>query len=213
MNPVIKLGLVLFLSLEIAFVPSLSLNLGLIMISFIYLLIKKIHWQALLYLLFIPLIPAIGVLITQILYGAGVSYGTVLSTRIYAYVLMGAGLMISTTALQMTYALEENCHLPSKFAFGILSALNLIPQIIYQVKIIKMAAEMHGIHLTWFSPTLYFKAILTAIQWADQLANAMISHGFVENAPRTYYYQVGIHSKDWVSSIGLFIIIQALVLI
>lgn len=213
MNAVMKLGISLLLGIELSFTPSLSLNVGLIIASLIYLFIRHIHWKVLLYLMLVPVIPAVGVAITQIMYGAGLNYGVILATRIYAYILIGADLVINTTALEMTNALEENCHLPAKFAFGILSVLNLIPQIVYQVKVIKVAAEMRGVHLTWISPTLYFKAILASIQWADQLANAMKSHGFVEDAPRTHYYQYPIHPSDWFKSIGLFIIIQLLIFI
>ena len=49
------------------------------------------------------------------------------------------------------------------------------------VKTIRAAGQMRGINLSWWSPTLYFKAILHAITWSDQLAQAMESHGYVED--------------------------------
>lgn len=213
MNPVMKLAVALLAGLEISFVASLSLNVGLIVASLFYLLLYRISGRTLLYFIAVPLIPAVGTMITQIMYGAGLSYGWILATRIYAYVLMGAVVAIRTSAIQMTNALTENCRLPTNLAFGVLSALNLLPQIIRQVKIIKIAGEMRGVHLTWMSPTLYFKAIIASIQWADQLSKAMIAHGFVENAPRTHYYRYPIKTADWIKLVSMLVIIQLLILI
>ena len=210
MNPVIKLFLVLIIGIEISLIPSLILNLALILFSAGYFLTKSVNWKIWLYLFLAPLIPAVGSLLTQTMYGqAGFAFGLIMFTRIYAYVMIGADLVVSTSALQLTGALEQNCHVPAKFAFGILGALNLIPQIRDQVRTIKLAANLRGLRLTWFSPTLYFKAILAAIHWADQLSEAMLAHGFVENGPRTHYYRFPIRTRDWLTAAGFLIITQA----
>ena len=75
-----------------------------------------------------------------------------------------------------------------------------------------MAARMRGVTLHWWSPTLYFKAILAAIQWSDQLAQAMESHGFVEGQVRSFATVITISKKDWLLLGGIILAVQFLVI-
>ncbi|MDF9446142.1 energy-coupling factor transporter transmembrane protein EcfT, partial [Limosilactobacillus mucosae] len=61
---------------------------------------------------------------------------------------------------------------------------------------------------SWWSPTLYFKAILHAITWSDQLAQAMESHGYVEDRARTSVHQIALTTRDWLILIVSIILIQ-----
>jgi len=56
---------------------------------------------------------------------------------------------------------------------------------------------MRGQQLSFWSPKLYFKAVLVSINWSQNLAQAMISHGFVEDAPRTHYRHCVLRWQDW----------------
>ena len=71
---------------------------------------------------------------------------------------------------------------------------------------------MRGTNLHWWSPTLYFKAILSAIRWSDQLAQAMETHGFREGQPRTHTVQIPISWSDWIIFIVSIIILQVLLI-
>ena len=66
-----------------------------------------------------------------------------------------------------------------------LAALNLIPKMKQADTIYTRGDAEVLIYIEVVSPTLYFKAILVAIQWSDQLAQVMESHGFVEGQART----------------------------
>ena len=210
MNPVVKLALALVLGLEISEIADLRLNLVLIVFSLIYLGLKRATLKQFLALGLVPLIPATGLLLSQVMYGAGWQFGLVIFTRIYAYLAIGIDLKISETAIRMASALEQDCRVPTKFVFGVLGAMNLIPEIKTQLKIIKAAARMREIRLGWFSPVLYFKAILAAIRWANWLSMAMISHGFVVDHRRTHYHRFRIKTGDWVGATGILVIIQFL---
>lgn len=71
---------------------------------------------------------------------------------------------------------------------------------------------MRGVTLHWWSPTLYFKAILSAIAWSDQLAQAMETHGFKEGAPRSAAQVIGVDKRDWLTMLLILLIIQIVII-
>lgn len=199
MNPSLKLFLVLIISIEISFTHRLIANCLLIVVALILLIVDHISWENLLKLFLVPLIPAVALAITIIFFSPSHSlrFAIILVTRLYAYCFLGALVTVSTSALSLARSLEQNAHLPSKFAYGTLAALNLIPKTIQAVKIIRAAGQMRGIHLSVWSPQLYFKAVLNATSWADQLAQAMESQGFVEGQSRTAAQIIPVRITDW----------------
>ncbi|EHO48218.1 energy-coupling factor transporter transmembrane component T family protein [Lentilactobacillus kisonensis] len=211
MNPGLKLLLVMAIALEISFTQSLIVNIILVVVSFGYILIQRVSLKALLGLIFWPLFPAIGLFVSQWLYGsAGIHFAWILFTRIYAYVFLGATFTLTSSITDLALTLEQDFRLPSKFAYGVLAAFNLMPKINEEVKIIKTSALMRGEALHFWSPKLYFKAILSSIQWSQNLAEAMTSHGFVEDQERTHYRVIKITGLDWFWFIGLFACVQGL---
>ena len=66
------------------------------------------------------------------------------------------------------------------------------------VKQIRTAGMMRGVYLSFWSPMLYFKAILVAISSADNLAQGMESHGYVEGKKRSTLVKIPILIKDWI---------------
>ncbi|MBU9789479.1 energy-coupling factor transporter transmembrane component T [Lentilactobacillus sp. TOM.63] len=211
MNPGLKLLLVMAIALEISFTQSLIVNVILIGVSFIYILFNRVTFKALIGLIFWPLFPALGLFVSQWLYGsAGIHFAWILFTRIYAYVFLGATFTLTSSITDLALTLEQDFRLPSKFAYGVLAAFNLMPKINEEVQIIKTSALMRGEALHFWSPKLYFKAILSSIQWSQNLAEAMTSHGFVEDQGRTHYRVIKITRMDWVWFIGLFGIVQVL---
>ncbi|MCI1974341.1 MAG: energy-coupling factor transporter transmembrane protein EcfT [Limosilactobacillus sp.] len=214
MNPSIKLLLLLLISLEISFTNRLFVNLILIICLFIVLIFNKLTWHQFCWLMLIPLIPGIAVLITIGGYGAGHDWltGWSMVSRFYVYVFAGGVMTFTTSPLTLVRSLEQNCHLPSKFAYGTLAALNILPQIKRNVSTIKVAGKMRGLDLHWWSPTLYFKAILSAIRWSDQLAQAMETHGFREERPRTYATLIPLRWVDWAILIISMVVLQILLI-
>lgn len=199
MNPSLKLLLVLLLSLELTFTTKLTANLIIIVAAFFILFHYHFRWRQFCWLIIVPLFPAIAIFTTIVFFSPqhDLYYGIVLFSRLYVYVSLGTVFTFTTNFLSLARSLEQNCHLPSKFAYGVLAALNLISRIKQAIKTIYTAGQMRGVALHWWSPTLYFKAILVAIQWSDQLAQAMESHGFREGQARTATITIPITVKDW----------------
>lgn len=214
MNPSLKLFLVLIIALEVTFTSHLYSNLVIIVLALAYLIYHRIGWRRLSWLVAITLVPAVAIFVTIAFFSPArnVRFAWVLVTRLYVYVMTGAAVSCTTSALRLVRSLEQNCHLPSKFAYGILAALNLLPRIRQEVKIIRVAGQMRGVTLHWWSPRLYFKAILAASQWADQLAQAMESHGFVEGQARTSAHRIPLTSRDWLTFVVLVVVLQVLII-
>ncbi len=213
MNPSLKLFLVLIITLEVTFTSHLYSNVVIIILALAYLIYRRVRWQRLAWLIVITLVPALAIFVTIAFFSPGhnVYFAWVLVTRLYVYVLTGSAVSCTTSALLLVRSLEQNCHLPSKFAYGILAALNLFPRIAQEVRLIRIAGQMRGITLHWWSPWLYFKAILAASQWADQMAQAMESHGFVEGQARTSAHRVPLTRRDWLIFFILVFTLQLLI--
>lgn len=214
MNPSLKLFLVLIIALEVTFTSHLYSNIVIIILALAYLIYRRVRWQRLAWLVIITLVPAIAIFVTIAFFSPGhnVYFAWVLVSRLYVYVMTGSAVSCTTSALQLVRSLEQNCHLPSKFAYGILAALNLFPRIAQEVRLIRIAGQMRGITLHWWSPRLYFKAILAASQWADQMAQAMESHGFVEGQTRTSAHRVPLTRRDWTTFFILVVVLQLLII-
>ena len=202
MNPSIKLLLIIIISLEISFTNHLTANTFIILISVIFLFVHHISKQSFFKLMLVPLIPALALAITIRWFSPSHSwwFATILVSRLYAYCFLGALITVSTTPLELARSLEQNAHLPSQYVYGTLAAVNMVPRTIQEVKIIRVAGQMRGVQLSFWSPRLYFKAVLAAISWSDHLAQAMESQGFVEGQARTYAHPIKVSFRDW----GLF---------
>ncbi|NLR08793.1 MULTISPECIES: energy-coupling factor transporter transmembrane protein EcfT [Lactobacillaceae] len=198
MNPSLKLALLVLIALEVSFAQVWSVNVALIVVSLGLMLINHIPWRRLLWLTLVPLFFA-GTLVWSLMLRGNASphFLIVLFTRMFVYVYMGGWFTLTTKPLWLTRSLEQNAKLPSKFAYGFLAAFNLMPKIQAEVATVRAAALMRGEVLHVWSPRLYFKVILAAMNWSDQLAAAMTSHGFVEDAPRTHALTVPLVARDW----------------
>lgn len=214
MNPSFKLILALIISLEITFTDRLVGNLIIIVAALAYLIVKRVAWKKMCQLLIVTLIPAAALFVTIGFFSPehNLFFAWVLVSRLYCYVSVGAAVTLTTSKLSLICSLEQNCHLPSKFAYGFLAALNLIPRIKQNVVTIRVAGQMRGVTLHWWSPTLYFKAILAAIAWSDQLAQAMETHGFKEGAPRSAAQVIGVAKSDWVAMFLILSLVQIVII-
>ncbi|MFD1454753.1 energy-coupling factor transporter transmembrane component T family protein [Levilactobacillus lanxiensis] len=198
MNPSLKLALVILIALEVSFTQVWTVNVALIIISLILMFVGHVKWKRLLWLTVVPLFFASALVWSLALQGTTTHHFLiVIFTRMFVYVYMGGLFTQTTNPLTLTRSLEQNAKLPSKFAYGFLAAFNLMPKIQAEVATIKAAALMRGQVLHVWSPQLYFKVILAAMNWSDQLAAAMTSHGFVEGAPRTHAVTVALRARDW----------------
>lgn len=204
MNPSLKFFLALAISLELSLRVSLITNLIVIALAIIFLIYKKMSAKAFLSLFLVSLLAGFTVFCSGYWFSdhPNLWYAFDISTRVFVYAFTTACLTITTTAEEMARSLEQNLHLPSKFAYGTLAALNIIPRMASAVKQIRTAGMMRGVYLSFWSPTLYFKAILVALNSADNLAQGMESHGYVEGKKRSAIVKIPLTAKDWILFIG-----------
>lgn len=210
MNPSLKFILALLISLEISLKASLTTNILVIIFSLFYLLLTKIKLQELILLIALPFIAAFTIFATLYWFSPNPDafYAWNLSTRVYVYTLTIACVTRNTSATDFARSLEQNLHLPSKFAYGVLAAINIIPKMRMAVKQIRTAAMMRGIYLSFWSPVLYFKAILVALNSADNLAQGMESHGYIEGKTRSTIIKISLTKKDWLIFFSLLILVN-----
>ncbi len=199
MNPSVTFLLVFIISLEISLKASLATNMIIIVFALLYLLYHRVSLKEPVLLLLVPLIAAFTIFATLYWFSPHPDhyYAWILSSRVYDYVLTISCLAKTTTATRLARSFEQNMHLPSKFAYGVLAALNIIPQMRMAVKQIRTAGMMRGVYLSFWSPQLYFKAILVALRSADNLAQGMESHGYVEGQKRSAIVKISLTSTDW----------------
>ncbi|MGV0168250.1 energy-coupling factor transporter transmembrane component T family protein [Furfurilactobacillus sp. WILCCON 0119] len=206
MNPTILLSLILLIGIEISFTSVIWANVLILIISLFIMCWRRAPLVSFVRLALIPLIPAVGIWcsIRFTTSGQNAHFAWVLATRIYAYAGLGGLFTFSTTPAKTLASLEQNAHLPTTFVYGMVGALNFVPQIRREVTIIRASAQMRGITLHFWSPQLLFKAIVAALNWSENLAEAMTSHGFTENAPRTHVTVVSVPIWNyWVAGISL----------
>ncbi|GAF41652.1 ABC transporter [Agrilactobacillus composti DSM 18527 = JCM 14202] len=188
----------IFASFEIAFTQSIWANVYLVALCLVYLIPtltpKRIAW-----LLFMPVIPILGTWMSFYFHGTGDVWHTswLLSTRIYAYIFLGAIVTFTMPINNLLGSLEQNCHIPSKFVYGTLGAFNFIPRVTQTVKQIQSAALMRGEVLHAWSPQIFFKAVLISLRWSDDLAQSMQSHGFWEQQHRSHFDTYPMPLWNW----------------
>ncbi|MCD2255649.1 energy-coupling factor transporter transmembrane component T family protein [Agrilactobacillus fermenti] len=211
MNPSFKFIVAIILALEISFTNNYWVNLILILGSLLYIVRQKVPLRKIVWLFIVPLLPAVGLTVSMIL-KADQNFAFVfnLFTRLYAFIFIGSAATLTTEIYDLILSLQQNLHLPTKFAYGFLAAFNLFPKVKHEVQVIKTASMMRGITLRLWSPQLYFKAILSAFSWSENLAEAMVSHGFTEDQTRTYARTIPLTRRDWLLSGGILLSIQLL---
>lgn len=211
LNPCSKFILVVIVSLEVSIKPSLVANCSVIILALFYLIWQKIKFRHLLELICIPLIAAISTFCSVYFYAGHNLYDALnLFSRVYVYTWSAACIGINSRASDFVQSLTQNFHLPSKFAYGCLAAIGIVPQTAANVKKIRAAGMMRGVYLSFWSPSLYFKAIITALADAENLAQGMESHGFVEGQKRSVIRSVPLRAVDYGLSIFLLFIFNIL---
>ncbi len=120
------------------------------------------------------------------------------SLRIYAYVSLGMTFALTTDNLDFIYSLMQQCRVAPKYAYGVLAAFNLIPQIRRQLGQIRLSCRIRGYRVSMFSPKVLFAAMVNAVRWSESLAMAMESKGFEETSERTFAREMRVHAADFV---------------
>ena len=82
------------------------------------------------------------------------------------------------------------------FAYGLLSAWNLLPHMAGEYRKTKLAFQIRGIRVLPFSPRLLVTLMVKTVRWSEDLAMAMESRGFSSKQLRSSYEPPQIHKRD-----------------
>ena len=199
LNPAVVLIIMLGIGVQTAFVKSVTLNIIVALIALIYLSLAHVKWRyiGMMMLVSLPLSLATGLSFYFFSTHDNSHLAWIYATRLYAYMYLGGALTLTVTVKELLFSLQQHLHLSSTFTYGLLAAFNLLPRVRRQVKTIRYAASLRGITYQLWSPQLYFKAVLSALQWSEDLALAMTSHGFSEGFKRTTTYHDKLPGWQW----------------
>ncbi|ACA83216.1 energy-coupling factor transporter transmembrane component T [Leuconostoc citreum] len=214
MNPLMKFGVIMLIALELTFIKSVTVNLVIIIVSALIYTVLKLRWQQWLWLLLLPILPGLGSWFSLMYFGTGdhVHMAWIMLSRVFAYLWLGGLFTLKLNDERDIFlaTLEQRVHLSATFVYALVGVLNFMPAVNQQVKTIRVAAQMRGQTLHIWAPQLYFKAILAAIRWSQNLAEGMVSHGFTEGATRTHLAVVKIKLRDWVIAAIILLMFQLL---
>jgi len=141
-----------------------------------------------------------------IVYPASVISGLQVATRILAFAGLGMIFSFTTNMQEFIYSLEQQLHLPSRFAYGILAAFHLGPMMPYEYQKTSHAFLARGQNFFPLSPKVLVPFIIKSVRWSESLAVAMESKGFDQDGSRTCLYVMRVRWFDYafiVISVGL----------
>ena len=120
--------------------------------------------------------------------------GVALALRVVAIVAAGVAWGRVTDPTHLTDALVQQGHLPERFAYGALAALQAIPWLADDLVALREARRMRGLRATWH-PRVLVGLLVLAIRRGDRLAVAMDARGFSATG-RTRYRVVRWSALD-----------------
>jgi len=115
-----------------------------------------------------------------------------LAVRVLALALPGILLVSSTDPVRLADALTLHWRVSTRFAYGALAALRLVPLLATEWQTIRLARRARGVeagrnpiaHLRLFAGTA-FALLVAAVRRGSRLATAMDARGFDSGIPRT----------------------------
>lgn len=122
--------------------------------------------------------------------------GLQLSTRVMGYVGLGMLFSLTTPAEDFILSLMHQAKVKPKFAYGILAAFHLMPNISRELADAKLAYKVRGIRISRLSLKPFFAAMVNCIRWSETLAMAMESKGFDGDGPRTFDRKLSVRYYD-----------------
>lgn len=209
MNPSCKFLGFLIPTLILAFKNIPTLNLLVFAICMITIALSGVNLKKFLCLMMPVLICAIGLFFTgyrfhntehfetilklksslPLFQEAAVWNGIVLSSRALAFSGMGILFVLTTDMIALIRSMQEQLKLPPVFAYGVLAAFGILPNMAREYKKARMAFLARGIFVTPFSPSLLKPLLIKSIRWSEALACAMESKGFTAGEKERVVYE------------------------
>jgi energy-coupling factor transport system permease protein len=133
---------------------------------------------------------------------AGLVTGVGLALRVVGLALPGVLLVATTDPVRLADALTLHWRVPTRFAFGALAALRLVPLLVTEFESVRLARRARGVEGR--SPVararllggIVFTLLVGAVRRGSRLATAMDARGFDSGIPRTNARGSTLHRRD-----------------
>jgi len=212
LNPVCKLFGILLPTLILAVMHDPVLNLAVFIICMLLLLLSRISLRKLCCLLLPILIISAGMFFTgyhfHVRSGAPVNAdilsitdsavwnGLTFSSRVLVYAGLGLLFVLTTNKIYLVQAFRQQLRLSPLFAYGLLAAWNIFPNIAEEYRKTRAAFRARGLNPCAVSPALLKPMLIKAVLWSEALSVAMESKGFNGRISRTEYEELKLTAAD-----------------
>ncbi|GAA3179473.1 energy-coupling factor transporter transmembrane component T [Blastococcus jejuensis] len=134
---------------------------------------------------------------------ATVVTGVGLALRVIGLALPGVLLVASTDPVRLADALTLHWRLSTRFAFGALAALRLVPLLVTEFESVRLARRTRGVSAgrnpiarVRLVAGIGFALLVGAVRRGSRLATAMDARGFDSGIPRTNARGSSLHRRD-----------------
>ena len=93
--------------------------------------------------------------------------------------------VLTTDRILLVRSLQQQLRLPPVFAYGLLAAWGILPNMMEEYKRTRAAFAARGIRVFPVSPALLKPLLVKSVRWSEELSIAMESRGFDGRVPRT----------------------------
>jgi energy-coupling factor transport system permease protein len=126
-----------------------------------------------------------------------------LALRVLALALPGVLLVASTDPVRLADALTLHWRVPTRFAYGALAALRLVPLLVAEFEALRLARRTRGVEaggdpvaaVRLFAGAA-FALLVGAVRRGSRLATAMDARGFDSGVPRSNARGSRLHGRD-----------------
>lgn len=123
--------------------------------------------------------------------------GLLQASRVLAYAGLGYAFALTTDRVTLIRSFQKQFHLPQIFAYGLLAAWGVFPQMAQEFRRTRAAFRARGIRVLPVSPALLAPLLVKSVRWSEELAIAMESKGFAGHQKRTEFAPVRVRLRDW----------------
>ena len=133
---------------------------------------------------------------------AGPVVGAALGLRVVGLALPGVLLVATTDPVRLADALTIHWHVSTRFAFGALAALRLVPLLLEEFESVRLARRARGIEARTpgarvrLFAGIAFALLVGAVRRGSRLATAMDARGFDSGIPRSNARGSHLHRRD-----------------
>ncbi len=123
--------------------------------------------------------------------------GLTLASRALAFAGLGLLFTLTTDRVRLVRSLHSQLHLNAVFAYGLLAAWGIVPQMLREYRLTRAGFAARGIRTMPFSPQLLLPLLVKSVRWSEALSIAMESKGFSQEAARSCFHPDRPTLRDW----------------